>query len=87
MTHVENSSLARRHPKPIPPRPPLPLLTRIVDGVEYVVTWHGGMDGAAALGMPLAHERGQKGYGDHPGGHRGAGGRVTRHVGSSDGGW
>lgn len=35
------------------PLPDAEASTRIVNGVEYLVVWHGGLDGAVARGLPL----------------------------------
>jgi hypothetical protein len=52
--------------------------------LDYFVVWHGGMDGAHAMGLPLAHERGRETpeSARWPGQLKGAG---LRHPGAYDG--
>lgn len=48
----------RRRQKRAEPPPAPPQRELVYRGVVYVVTWDGSMAGAAALGLPLAADRG-----------------------------
>jgi hypothetical protein len=47
----------RGGPPPTGPRTCTANRTIVVDGVEFLVAWDGSLDGATAMGLPLAHER------------------------------
>jgi hypothetical protein len=50
------AALERQPPRPTPVSRTANR-TIVVDGVEFLVAWDGSLDGATAMGLPLAHER------------------------------